>query len=261
MRLSLKEMSVTVANALRVKRFIQMKGERNKSDKKDAKMIYHYGMEQELELWKAPSETQVCSRQIMTTMALLTKQQTMLMNRIHSVEHQPIQDKYQLRSLKRLLRELAKEIAGLEQALESIITDWVPGQYKNLQTIPGIGKKASMTLIVRTDAFTRVESYRHLISLAGMAPKEFSSGSSIRARTRICKMGGADLRRCMYLSSMSAIRYNPMCKAMFERLKGKGKNGRSAMIAVGNKLLKQSFAIAKSGVPFNPNYQNELITI
>jgi transposase len=45
---------------------------------------------------------------------------------------------------------------------------------------------------------------------------------------------------------------------MFERLKGKGKNGRVALNAVGNKLLKQCFAVATSGVPFDPNYQKEI---
>lgn len=259
LRLSMKGIVLTVANALRVRRFIQMKGERNKSDKKDAFMIYQYGIEQELEPWKAPSDMQVRSRQIITTRSLFMKQRTMLLNRKHSVEHQPIQDKGQLRSLNRMIKSLNNEIQKLEDSLESLINEWAPEQYKNLQTIPGIGKKASMTLIVRTDAFTKVGHYKQLISLAGMAPKEFSSGSSIRGRVHICKMGGSDIRHSMYLSSMTAIRHNPGCKAMFERLKERGKNGRVALIAVGNKLLKQCFAIAKSGVPFDPNYQNEFV--
>ena len=157
-----------------------------------------------------------------------------------------------------MIKDLESEIEKLELALESMISDWAPEQYKNLQTIPGIGKRASMMLIVKTDAFTKVGHYKQLISLAGMAPREFQSGSSVRGKVHICKMGGADIRNSIYMSSMTAIRHNPMCKAIFEKLKGKGKNGKVALIAAGNKLLKQCFAVATSGVPFDPNYQSQI---
>jgi transposase len=97
-----------------------------------------------------------------------------------------------------MIKDLEKEIEKLDVALETMISEWAPEQYKNLQTIPGIGKQASMILIVKTDAFTKVEHYKQLISLAGMAPKEFQSGSSIRGKVHICKMGGADIRKSIY---------------------------------------------------------------
>ncbi len=260
-RLSMQGVRVSVENGLKVKRYIQMKGERNKSDKKDAYHIYHYGLEQELKQWKRPSDNQLKCRQLLTTMELYSKQRVMLKNLLHSIEHQPIQDKDQLRSLKRMLKNLENETSKLEKSLDAKIASWAPDQYKNLQTIPGIGKKISAVLIVKTDAFEKVDNYRQLISLAGMAPKEYQSGSSVHKRVRICKMGGKKIRNSMYLASMTAIRYNQPCIAMFTRMKEKGKNGKVAMIAVANKLLKQSFAIAKSGVPFSQNYQNEIIKI
>jgi len=259
-RLSMKGFSVSVENGLRVKRYIQMKGERNKSDKKDAFHIYHYGLEQELKLWERPSDDQLKCRQLLTTMELYSKQRVMLKNLKHSIEYQPIQDKDQIRSVKRMLKYLENESSKLEESLDEKIENWAPEQYRNLQTIPGIGKKISAVLIVKTDAFEKVENHRQLISLAGMAPREYQSGTSVHKRVRICKMGGKKIRNSMYLASMTAIRYNKPCEAMFLRMKQKGKNGKVAMIAVANKLLKQSFAIAKSGVPFDPNYQNELIT-
>jgi hypothetical protein len=54
--------------------------------------------------------------------------------------------------------------------------------------------------------------------------------------------------------SFSAKKSNAACKALYERLVAKGKNGKLALIAVCNKLLKQAFAIVKSGIPYQPDY-------
>lgn len=60
------------------------------------------------------------------------------------------------------------------------------------------------------------------------------------------------------MCSMSAIKYNKACKELYNRLKSKGKNGKVALIAVCNKLLKQAFAIAKSETVYDENYYSEL---
>ncbi|HLT53994.1 MAG TPA: IS110 family transposase, partial [Flavobacteriaceae bacterium] len=48
--------------------------------------------------------------------------------------------------------------------------------------------------------------------------------------------------------------HNPQCKALFDRIVAKGKSKKLALIAVCNKLIKQAFAIAKSGMPYDPEY-------
>jgi len=58
--------------------------------------------------------------------------------------------------------------------------------------------------------------------------------------------------------SFSAKKCNPACQALYDRLLGKGKNGKVALIAVCNKLLKQAFAIVKSGVPYQADFTSKL---
>jgi transposase len=67
-------------------------------------------------------------------------------------------------------------------------------------------------------------------------------------------MGTARLRRGLYIATWSAIRFNQPAKDLYNRLKAKGKASKIALIAVANKLIKQAFAIAKSGQKFNPNF-------
>jgi len=91
-------------------------------------------------------------------------------------------------------------------------------------------------------------------SYVGITPTIRESGSSVRGRSRISKVGNKKLRNLVFLAAFSAYKYNRACKALFDRLVVKGKRAKLALIAVANKLLKQAFAIAKSGLPYDENY-------
>ena len=123
-----------------------------------------------------------------------------------------------------------------------------------LQSIPGIGLKTALFLIVVTDGFKKFETASQLCSYAGITPTIRESGSSVRGRARISKVGNRKLRNLLFLCSFSAYKHNKGCKEMFERITNKGKSKKLALIAVSNKLLKQSFAIVKSGVPYDETH-------
>lgn len=253
-----KECIVCMENALVIKRFIQMNQERNKNDRKDAHWIYRYSQEQETKEWKVPSVEQQQCKQLLNTIEMYNQQRNGLINQLHSIKENPVQSSEVKKSITLMLKRAEGEIAKLEKTLVLILGKWSPAQFENLQTIPGLGKRAVAILIASTEAFTKIENHRQLISLAGLSPREYRSGTSIRAKTRICKMGGGRLRSILYMCSMSAIRTNRACKNLYERLISKGKNGKLALIAVCNKLLKQAFAIAKSGLQYNENHVSTL---
>jgi hypothetical protein len=61
------------------------------------------------------------------------------------------------------------------------------------------------------------------------------------------------------MCSFTACEHNPQCKALYERIVNKGKSKMLALIAVCNKLIKQSYAIAKSGIKYDREYKSRLI--
>jgi transposase len=124
----------------------------------------------------------------------------------------------------------------------------------NLKSIPGIGKKTAMMLILVSGGFDRFDDYRKLSSYIGICPRIFESGSSIKGKARICKMGMSGIRASLYVCSWSAKRCNKACRELYERLIAKGKAKKLALIAVANKLLKQAFAIAKQQTKYQENY-------
>jgi hypothetical protein len=63
----------------------------------------------------------------------------------------------------------------------------------------------------------------------------------------------------IFMCSFNACKYNYACKAIYDRIVAKGKSKKLALIAVCNKLLKQAFAIAKSGLTYDNNYRSVLV--
>ena len=253
-----KGVFVSVLNPLVVKRFIQMKLNRVKTDKSDARMIWQYGQEQLLSPWVPNVAYVEDCKSLQSVIQLYFKQRTALRNKLHSLQSKGLGKGHAIRSLKRQLRSLEKEIGFLEAEMEALIKANEPELYSRIKSIPGLGKKTALLLIVATNGFMDFESSKQLSSYFGLAPHERSSGSSVRGRTRIGKNGHPLIRNHLFLCSFTASRYNPQCKALFDRIVSKGKSKKLALIAVSNKLIKQAFGIAKSGLPYDENYRSRL---
>lgn len=246
--------TLSVVNALSIKRYIQMHLERNKSDKKDAAWICRYAIEQEPPYWEMPDSAYFECKQLYNTIREYAEQIKRFNNQLHSLKLLPLPSKDTIKSLDKIKVTLEKEMELLEEKLEAVLKQWQPEQLKSLRSIKGIGKRATAMLIVFTQGFKFTNSHHQLISFAGLSPSEYSSGTSIQGKSRIYKKGGKNLRDVLYMCSMNAIKTNPACKALYERLRAKGKTGKQALIAVCNKLLKQVFAVVKNNTIYQPNY-------
>ena len=128
-----------------------------------------------------------------------------------------------------------------------------------LKTIPGIGPKTAVTLVVLTGGFDRFTGAGELCSYAGLRPVIRQSGSSVKGRPRISKVGNQKLRNSLFMCSFNACKYNKACRDLYERIVAKGKSKKLALIAVCNKLLKQAFAIAKLGLIYDGEYKSTLV--
>ena len=155
-------------------------------------------------------------------------------------------------------KSIKKEIGLLEDRLNLLVKDHQQKQLTLFKSIPGIGVKTALMLIIMTDGFNRFENSKQLCSYAGITPTIRHSGSSVRGKRRISKMGNQKMRNMLFLCIFSACKYNKGCKAIYERIVSKGKSKKLALIAVSNKLLKQAFAIAKSGLPYDENFVSVL---
>lgn len=253
-----KGVSVSVVNPLSVKRFIQMKLTKIKTDKSDAKAIYEYGIMNDLTIYSALTDVQAECLQLFRLLDTYLKKRTQTKNKLHGEDVLGIPSKYVYKSLQRDLKHLNKEVQGIELRLLELVKQDQQHQLTLLKSIPGMGVKTALFLIVITDGFKKFETASQLCSYVGITPIIRESGSSVRGRSRISKVGNKKLRNLLFLCAFSACKHNKACRDIYERIVAKGKSKKLALIAVANKLLKQAFAIAKSGLPYDENFVSKL---
>lgn len=238
---------VSVLNPLVVRRFSQMQLSRAKTDKKDALLIARFTTMTNPKEWVIPSDEILCIRNMETYLEGLKQRRRMLYNQLHAFEAAATIESGLNEEIKADLAHYDRKILDKEKEIEALIKETYTELSQNLKSIPGIGPRSASLLIILTDGFKMFENHKKLISYFGLAPRIYESGISVRGKNHICKMGMGQIRKVLYMAATSAIRCNKACKELYERLRTKGKPYKVALIAAVNKLVKQAFAIAKTG--------------
>lgn len=244
---------VSVVNPLVIKRFIQMRLKRTKTDRSDANMIREYGTREMPVLWEVPESYVLELNQIQTVISSLQKQKTVLLNQQEAFNQLPHQNKPTIKVLSTQLKQINGQINLLEQEAELLIGKYALQQYRLLTSIPGIGKKTAIMLITISNGFKNFKSSKQLASYIGICPRIYESGISVKGAGHICKMGMGRIRAMLYLCSWTAHKCNKACRELYDRLIAKGKAKKIALVAVMHKLLKQAFAIVTNLEPYNEN--------
>ncbi|WP_235015840.1 transposase [Aquimarina sp. AU58] len=132
--------------------------------------------------------------------------------------------------MKQNLKHLNKEVEALETRLLELVKQDQQQQLTLLKSIPGMGIKTALFLIVATDGFKKFETASQLCSYVGITPTIRASGSSVTGRSRISKVGNKKLRNLLFLCAFSACKHNKACRLIYERLVIKGKSKKLAFI-------------------------------
>jgi transposase len=245
---------VSVVNPLVIKRFSQMSLLRAKTDKADAKMIAAYGCTQPLQLWEPPKDYIIRLQQLNALYEHLNKHHTALLNQREAFMSSGLMNKQDKSFIDKMIVQVEKKQQLIETKMLELINSYHGEMMKNITSIPCIGKKSALLLIVLSDGFKRFKNHKQLSAYIGLAPRIYQSGTSVKSKVKICKMGMSRIRAALYLCAWSAKRCNKRCKELYDRLITRGKNKRLALIAVANKLIKQVFAIATSNSKYSINY-------
>ena len=79
---------------------------------------------------------------------------------------------------------------------------------ENLQTILGIGKTTAVILLAEIPDINAFKNARQLAAYAGLTPSQRFSGSSVKGKLRLSKLGARQLRKAMFFPAFVAKRYN-----------------------------------------------------
>ncbi|MHB1403489.1 MAG: transposase, partial [Thiobacillus sp.] len=116
----------------------------------------------------------------------------------------------------------------------------------------GLGDKTIPVLLSYYGGAPRFDNAREAVAFAGLDPRQHESGSSVRGKPRLSKVGHAPLRRALYMPAMVATTRTVWGRAFRDRLTAAGKPPMLILGAMMRKLVHVAFGVLKSGKPFNP---------
>jgi len=239
--------AASLVNPKQIKHFAKMMMSVTKTDDKDAQLIAMYGEKMEPETYKFPSESIMQLKQKRTVIRQLKKQLRAVLNLQESMAPLPTLDRSSQQALKKTVTFLEKQIKAMESELSSLAKKEFDEQVSALTSIKGIGATLATALIIATGGFTYFDNAKQISRFIGLCPTCQQSGTSVNVRGHINRNGDAYLRSQLYVASWSAIQHNTACKECYERLRQNGKPSKVALVAVANKLIRQAYAIVKSG--------------
>lgn len=249
---------VSMENPQKIKHFARAMLSTTKTDEIDAKLIAMYGEKMEPTPYKIPSESIILLKQKRTVLRQLKKQLTMMINLQHSLSVLPKQDPTAKVATEQTIKFLRKQISKLEDEITHLSNKEFKRQMELLTSIKGIGENIASALIMATGGFTYFSSAKQISRYLGLCPTYQQSGTSVNFKGHINRNGDTHLRSQLYIAAVASIRFNTACRETFDHLCAKGKNGKLAIIAVANKLIRQAFAVVMNDRPYIDGYVSTL---
>jgi transposase len=147
---------------------------------------------------------------------------------------------------------LKGQLKSIEAAIGGLIknNETFKGQAELLMSVPGIGRQLAVNLIAATDGFTAFKNWRKFACYCGVAPFEYSSGSSVKWRTKVHPVADKKMKALLNIGALAAKKHDAEIKGYFDRKVAEGKNKMSVLNAVRCKIAARAFAVIERGTPF-----------
>lgn len=227
--------------------------ERGKNDKIDSRRIALYATKNldRLRLWKPMSSTLEKIKHLASLRERLVETKKKLIVPIKEFEEVGNVSMARLltKTIRKSLNAIDKDLKNIEASIIHIVDEDenLKELYKLITSVVGIGFVTAINLMVHTNGFTVLKDTRKLACYCGVAPFEYSSGSSIRGKTKVHYMANKKLKCNLHMASLSAVKLDAGLKAYYERKVAEGKNKMSVLNAVKNKLLARVVAVVNKG--------------
>jgi transposase len=240
---------VSVVNPARIKGFAQSQLLRNKTDKLDSATIATFCAQTHPTSWTPPSDVQRKLRALVRHREALIKTRIQQHNRLSDATDGDVRASLQL-----LLDTLTAEISKVEQQLKAHVAEH-PELRTNaqlLQTIVGFGLVTVQKLLAEFPDLEHYDSAQAASADAGLTPAHYESGTSVRRRPHLSKVGKASVRAALYWPAITAMTHCPVMKQFAARLAGRGKAKGVIIGAVMRKLLQVAYGVLKHKTPYDP---------
>jgi transposase len=253
--------NVWIEGAMQIKKSIGLV--RGKNDKIDSERIAKYALvhQKAAKLWQPEREIIHELKFLLAQRARLIKAKKIIEGTL--TESKPFISKSAYTNLKQSCKSSAAAIKRdmeviTEKIAELIKSDATLRELNSYATsVPYIGPIIGATILVKTNEFKKINDPRKFACQGGIAPFEYSSGKSIRGKTRVSHLADKKIKTLMHLAAIGTISNNGELREYYERKLGEGKNKMLVINAIRNKLIHRIFACVNN----KKKYQKNLLTL
>jgi transposase len=253
-----------VLNPKLVNRFAQTL-RRSKTDAADAMVLAEYSRRMPFCRWQRPAASHLALRTMSRYIGSLVVEQAGLKNRLRSAESTATTPRAVLADLKRALAAIERRVERMRAKALTLVEAEVElrQRYQLLTTVPGIAAVSALAILSELILLAPAMTVRQWVASSGLDPAHQQSGSSLNRPSHISRAGNRRLRAALYMSALSAARYDWHLAAFYRALRARHKTGLQALMAVARKMLHAIYGIFKSGTPYDgrrlfPNIQTEV---
>jgi transposase len=254
-----KQVAFTRVPGLQIKKSLGM--QRGKNDKIDSKRIAEYGYEKREKL--QPSKP--CNPAITSLKQLLT-QRSGFVNDKKAHEHRmkellammefkandPIIKHYKM-AVEFALKMIEKTESEIKKVIEH--HEAMSRNFNLLTSIPGIGRVNGWMTIAYTENFESFADGRSYGAYIGVVPYDYTSGTSIRGKSRVSHMANKPLKADLSMAAKASVQHDQEMKEYYERRVAMGKKHMAIMNEVKFKLVLRMFAVVNKGSFYVKNHK------
>ncbi|EAP2381073.1 IS110 family transposase [Salmonella enterica] len=251
---------VSLANPHRSREFARGMGMLTKNDQVDAYMLACYGTLKEPAPWTPPPENVRYLSALLRRRDALVADSTREKNRLEkcrAADCPPVISE----SIESMLQRLNLELEHLDELIREHLEQHpeLKKDFDLLTSIKSVGFQLglNMLVILRSHRFDTAEQ---AAAFLGVVPVEKSSGTSVSGKSRLSKIGPPEIRAKLYLASLCGLRFNPVMKAMYERLCQRGKAKMCAIGALMRKLVHWCYGVLHTQRSFSAEYLSDART-
>lgn len=228
--LAAASLPVVVINPRRVRAFAQAEGCLAKTDRIDARLLARFAAAIRPQARPLPEAER-------SELEALVTRRRQLLEMLTAEKHRLTRAPRTARpSLERHIAYLESEAEALSQEIQQRIEQsplW-SSTATLLCSTPGVGPTTASTLIAQVPELGRLKASQ-IALLLGVAPIPQDSG--IKRGTRRIQGGRTAVRNVLYMAARSAVRFNPVLRAVYHRLLEAGKPRKVALVACMRKLI------------------------
>ena len=248
-----KRIEVMVVNPKAAKNLGGALMKRGKTDPTDAGILFEFVQRMPFVAWSPPSEATLNLRTISRRLSDLTKALGAEKNHLHAASSTETTPDVVREDIHATMEHLRTRISFLERsAVELISQDSdLKRKYELLLSIKGIARTSAIRILPELALLPVDMGVRQWVAYAGLDPRPYQSGSSVRRQTRISKTGNVHLRAALYMPALVAVRSEEAVACFYNDLLANGKKKMVATVAVMRKLLHAIYGMFRHDTVFD----------